>query len=120
MDDGRRLPADRSGLPPRTLLGFRYANHGCIFLLVLAVARAVVGPGALRPRLLRRWRHAHSHGCRHVDHQRFVADLFAALPQVRRGWPGLGFRYWHRSEPAGAGLAAALPKNGFAGNAALG
>ena len=84
MDDGRRLPADRSGLSPRTISGFRHADDRRLFFLVLALAGALVGPGTLRPRLLRRRRHADSHGRRYGDHERVVAGVFAALSQLRR------------------------------------
>jgi putative peptidoglycan lipid II flippase len=120
MDDGRRLPVDRSGLSPRTLPRFRHADHGRVFFLVLAFPRALVGPGTLRPRLLRRRRHVDSDGCRHRHHRRLPAGLFHALSQLWRRWAGLGLRHRDRSESAGARLPAALPQDGFAENAALG
>ena len=90
------------------------------FFLVLSFARSVVGPGTLRPRFLRRWRHAHAHGCGYGDHQRVLADLFVSLPSVRRGRSGLRLRYRHWRESAGACMAVALPQDGVAENAALG
>ena len=119
MDDGRRFPADRLGLSPRTIPGFRYANHSSVFLLVLALARPLVRARTLRPRLLRCRRHVDSDGCRHPDHERFLAGVFVVVPQVWSGRPGLGFRHRDRSESAGAGVAAAPPQTGFVENPAL-
>jgi putative peptidoglycan lipid II flippase len=120
MDDGRRVPADRPRLSPRTVLGFRHANHSHLFFLVLAVTRSLVRPRTLSSSLLRRRQHADSNACSHRNHSRVIAGVFAALSPVWRSRPRVRFRHWHRSKSAGAGRASALSQTGFARNFAVG
>src|SRR5712671_3962590 len=108
MDDGSSVPADRSGLSPRTVSGLGYADHCGLFFLVLAVTGSVVGTGTLRPGFLRCGGYADADGCRHGDYQRFIAGVFAAFSQIWRDRTGFRLRYRNWSESAGAGMAAAL------------
>src|SRR5437870_8483738 len=110
MDDGSGLTADRSGLPAGTVSVFRHANDGGLLLLVLAVAGAVVGAGTLRAGVLRGGGYFHADGGGDDHHGCLAADLFNSVSQLRSGGAGVcvGHRNW--IDPAGTGMAAALPE----------
>ena len=88
VDDGRRPSGYRSRVPPRTLHLRRRPGNRNLFLLVRAVAGAVVGASPVRASVLQRRRHAHAHGRQHHHRRALAANLSQLLPPVRRSRAG--------------------------------
>ena len=114
------LPADRSGLPPRTLPVFRFPGNRALFLLVRAFALLLVGAGSLLARFLCRRKHARPHGGQQPDYAGVHSHLLGAVPQVFDGGAGDGVRSGDRGQYAGAGTAASSPPTGSHERIALG
>ena len=87
------LPLIDLGLPPRTLHLRRFANHGALLLLVLAIAGVVGGAVALCAGLLRFGQYFDSHAGDDGDFRRVVAHVCRTAPGARYDRSGDCLRY---------------------------